>query len=102
MKHFDTAKQIWSLKIEQHDKQKTIVRLQRIKLISLKLNVLLQTQVISFGVISFKLFILRLYWSKGHYDTIISKSLILAQDERWRRAEHMQVERSYVESLLDI
>ena len=21
MKHFDTAKQIWSLKIEQHDKQ---------------------------------------------------------------------------------
>ena len=62
MKHIDTAKQIWSLKIEQHDKQKkTIVRLQRIKLISLKLNVLLQTQVISFGVISFKLFILRLY-----------------------------------------
>ena len=61
MKHFDTAKQIWSLKIEQYDKQKTIVRLQRIKLISLKLNVLLQTQVISFGVISFKLFILRLY-----------------------------------------
>ena len=61
MKHIDTVKQIWSLKIEQHDKQKTIVRLQRIKLISLKLNVLLQTQVISFGVISFKLFILRLY-----------------------------------------
>ena len=61
MKHIDTAEQIWSLKIEQHDKQKTIVRLQRIKLISLKLNVLLQTQVISFGVISFKLFILRLY-----------------------------------------
>ena len=61
MKRIDTAKRIWSLKIEQHDKQKTIVRLQRIKLISLKLNVLLQTQVISFGVISFKLFILRLY-----------------------------------------